>query len=133
VIGYLHGGMAAWLGAGLPTRGLSEITVAQLRERLHELPVLDVRDQGEWDEGHIEGALYVPYYFIEQQLQAGNGDLQRYIDRPLAVTCASGQRSTIASSILLRHGFTRLFNVVGGMDAWNEKGFATTRLSLNRN
>ncbi len=133
VIGYLHGGMAAWLGAGLPTRGLSEITVAQLRERLHDLPVLDVRDQDEWDEGHIEGALHVPYYFIEQQLQAGNGDLQRYIDQSLAVTCASGQRSAIACSLLQRHGFAHLINVIGGMDAWNEKGFATTRLSPNRN
>ncbi|MGH2497671.1 MAG: MBL fold metallo-hydrolase [Ktedonobacteraceae bacterium] len=125
VIGYLQGGMNAWQDAGLPTQQLSEITVAQLREMLPGVPVLDVRDQGEWDEGHIEGALHVPYYFIEEQLQVGDDDLQRYADQPLAVTCASGQRSTIASSLLQKHGFTQLFNVVGGMDAWNEKGFAT--------
>ena len=125
VTGYLHGGMEAWLDADLPTQGLSEITVAQLREMLPDVPVLDVRDQGEWDEGHIEDALHVPYYFIEQQLQSGNEELQRYADQQLAVICGSGQRSAIASSLLQKRGFTRLFNVVGGMDAWHEKGFAT--------
>ncbi|HEU0000755.1 MAG TPA: MBL fold metallo-hydrolase [Ktedonobacteraceae bacterium] len=125
VTGYLQGGMEAWRNAGLPTQGLREITVAQLREMLPGVPVLDVRDQNEWDEGHIEGALHVPYYFIEQQLQSGNNELQRYADQPLAVTCASGQRSTIASSLLQKHGFTQLFNVMGGMDAWNDKGLAT--------
>ena len=125
VTGYLHGGMEAWRNASLPTQGLREITVAQLREMLPGVPVLDVRDQNEWDEGHIEGALHVPFYFIEQQLQSGNEDLQRYADQPLAVACASGQRSTIASSLLQKHGFTQLFNVVGGMDAWHDKGFAT--------
>ncbi|HKV60010.1 MAG TPA: MBL fold metallo-hydrolase [Ktedonobacteraceae bacterium] len=125
VVGYLQGGMEAWQNAGLPTQQLSEITVTQLREMLPDVPVLDVRDQSEWDEGHIEDALHVPYYFIEQHLQTDNDDLQRYADQPLAVTCASGQRSAIASSLLQKHGFTQLFNVVGGMDAWNEKGFAT--------
>jgi hydroxyacylglutathione hydrolase len=67
----------------------------------------------------------VPYYFIEQRLQEQRDGLEHYIDQPLAVICGSGQRSAIACSILQRHGFAKLFNVVGGMDAWNEKGFAT--------
>jgi len=41
------------------------------------------------------------------------------------VICGSGQRSAIASSLLQKHGFTQLFNVEGGMDAWHDKGFAT--------
>jgi len=39
------------------------------------------------------------------------------------VLCASGQRSSLACSILQRHGFTELFNVEGGMDAWKKEGF----------
>ena len=54
---------------------------------------------------------------LEQRLQELNPA------QPLAVICGSGQRSTIASSLLQRHGFTQLFNVVGGMEAWDEAGF----------
>ncbi len=126
VVGILKGGMSAWKAAGFsPAQTLRQLTVERLRGKLPTLQVLDVRDQNEWDEGHIEGALHIPYYFIEQRLQGENGDLQRFSDQPLAVTCASGQRSAIACSILQRHDFAQLFNVVGGMDAWNKAGFAT--------
>ncbi|HLX56845.1 MAG TPA: MBL fold metallo-hydrolase [Ktedonobacteraceae bacterium] len=126
VIGYLDGGMMAWQEADLPMQTLNQVTVEQLHEMLPDLPVLDVRDQGEWDEGHIEGALHVPYYFIEQQLQEGqeHNVLDAYQDEPLAVICGSGQRSTIASAILQKHGFARLINVMGGMDEWNRNGFS---------
>jgi rhodanese-related sulfurtransferase len=83
-----------------------------------------VRDQNEWDEGHIKGALHIPYYFIEQRLQDVRNELDSYRDRPLAVLCASGQRSAIACSLLQRHGFKELFNVVGGMEAWEKAGFS---------
>lgn len=125
VIGYLQGGMTTWISADLPSQTLSQVGVDPLRRRLSRVPVLDVRDSSEWDEGHIQGALHVPYYFIEQTLQERHNDLAQYKDSRLAVICGSGERSTIACSILQRHGFAQLFNVVGGMDAWNEKGFAT--------
>jgi hydroxyacylglutathione hydrolase len=43
------------------------------------------------------------------------------------VICAGGQRSTIACSILQKHGFKQLLNVLGGMDTWNRVGFETVR------
>jgi hydroxyacylglutathione hydrolase len=43
--------------------------------------------------------------------------------RPTAVVCASGYRSSAATSILERHGFGALFNVVGGTSAWVQAGF----------
>ncbi len=117
VTGYLDGGMQAWQGAGLPAQYLEQITVDELHAQHDTFIVLDVRDQGEWDEGHIAGAVHIPYYLLEQRLQ----DLDSR--RPLAVTCASGQRSSLACSILQRHGFTELCNVVGGMEAWSRQGF----------
>jgi hydroxyacylglutathione hydrolase len=89
------------------------------RDLSSPLHILDVRDQSEWDEGHIAGATHIPYYFIEQRLH----EHQLNPAQPLAVMCASGQRSTIACSILQRHGFRNLSNVVGGMDAWEKAGF----------
>ena len=125
VIGYLADGMAAWQEADLPIQTLNAMSVEQLHGLRHDLNVLDVRDQGEWDEGHIKDAQHLPYYFIEQRLQEQPDTLEHYIDQPLAVICGSGQRSTIACSILQRHGFSQLFNVMGGMEAWNDQGFET--------
>jgi len=117
VVGYLDGAMAAWQEAELPVQQLSQITVETLHSMRHDLKILDVRDQDEWEEGHIKGATHIPYYFLEQRLQELDNT------QPMAVTCASGQRSSIACSLLQRHGFTHLFNVVGGMDAWQQAGF----------
>ena len=117
VVGYLDGGMAAWQEADLPVQQLGQLTVEELHSLRHTLNILDVRDQGEWDEGHIKGATHMPFYFVEQRIQELDSS------QPLAVLCASGQRSTLACSILQRHGFTELFNVIGGMDAWKNAGF----------
>ena len=117
VVGYLDGGMAAWQEAELPVQQLSQITVEALYSLRHDLKVLDVRDQNEWEEGHIKGALHIPYYFIKEHLQKLD------LSHPIAVICATGQRSSIACSILQRQGFTQLFNVVGGMEAWEKERF----------
>lgn len=118
VSGYLAGGMQAWREAGLPVQSLTQMPVEELHERLGTIGVLDVRDLGEWHAGHIQGARHIPYYQLEQRL--------RELDKPssLAVICGSGQRSSLACSVLQRHGFTRLVNVVGGMEAWEQAGFA---------
>src|SRR5947199_5382758 len=117
VVGYLDGGMSAWQEASLPVQQLGQMAVERLHSLRHELSILDVRDQGEWEEGHIKGATHIPYYFVEQHIQELDNS------RPLAVLCASGQRSSLACSILQRHGFTGLFNVEGGMEAWKKEGF----------
>jgi len=116
VVGYLDGGMSTWQEAGLPIQQLSQIAVETLHSMRHDLKILDVRDKSEWEEGHIKGATHIPYYFLVQRLQELDNT------QPLALICASGQRSSIACSLLQKNGFTQLFNVVGGMDAWNESG-----------
>ncbi len=117
VVGYLDGGMEAWRDADFPVQQLRQLAVDELHALRHSLHVLDVRDQDEWDEGHIKGAMHIPYYFLEQHMQELDASY------PLAVLCASGQRSTIAASILQRHSFSEVFNVVGGMDAWKRADF----------
>jgi len=119
VVGYLAGGIEAWQEVDLPVQTLDQLDVETLHSSLHNLKILDVRDQGEWNEGHIRGARHIPYYSVEQR----HTDLD--LSRPLAVMCGSGQRSSLACSILQRHGFTSLFNVIGGMDAWNKAGYET--------
>ena len=100
---------------------LQQMSIDELHAIFRDQAILDVRDKSEWDEGHIKGAIHVPYYFLEGRYQELDGS------RPLVVICAGGQRSTIACSLLQKHGYTQLLNVLGGMDTWNRVGFETVR------
>lgn len=127
VTGYLEGGMDAWMGAGKPVEITNQIDVYTVKRMLSEngLQILDVRSDDEWDDGHIENAHFMPYTNLAQQL-----DVPPQIDKlnltpeqKIAVTCATGKRSSTAISILLRNGFKNLYNVTGGMEAWEHAGF----------
>jgi hydroxyacylglutathione hydrolase len=106
--GFLAGGMTSWREEGLPVERIERLTVPQLRDRAGELQILDVRDQGEWEAGHIEGSVHLPYYDIHgvpDGLDAA---------RPVAVICSSGQRAAPAASLLRRHGVADVLHVVEG-------------------
>jgi hydroxyacylglutathione hydrolase len=120
VAGYLDGGVAAWHGAGLPVSDVPQVTVSELRERLRNgggLQVVDVRRPGEYAAGHVPGAASRPLDRLEAELR-GLDPL-----RPTAVICAGGYRSSAATSLLQRHGFRDLANVVGGTAAWVAAGY----------
>jgi len=116
--GYLAGGLGAWKQAGLPVAQTRQITAEELRSRLRsgDVQILDVRRQGEWDAGHIEGATWWPL----DNFKVSPPEIDH--DAPLAVHCKSGYRSMIASSLLERAGFHHILNVVGGLDAWQQAG-----------
>lgn len=139
VIGYLEGGVLAWEKAGLPLRQTPQISVLELNEQLCDVPselqLLDVRNPGEWQAGHIEQAAHIPLDQLRSAVSAGaslqTGPLARVALDPskaLAVHCKSGYRSSIAASLLERAGFFQVMNVVGGFDAWQtQKLPAVTR------
>lgn len=81
-----------------------------------EVTVLDVRGSGEYAEAHIPGALNVPIGFIPLRLD------EIPEDKPLVVHCQSGVRSSIAASVLQRHGRTNLKNFVGSFGEWSSAG-----------
>jgi glyoxylase-like metal-dependent hydrolase (beta-lactamase superfamily II)/rhodanese-related sulfurtransferase len=121
VAGYLEGGMRTWLEQSLPTCALERIDVATLLERRDELQVLDVREDYEWDAGHIPGSVHMPYHDVTG-IPAG-------IDpaRPVAVICGSGQRSAVAASLLSAHGARHVIHVAGGgVGTWQRQGGAVT-------
>ncbi len=122
VAGYLAGGVDAWRGAGQPLATLAQTSVHALRERLETDPallVVDVREQDEYDGRHIRGAVHVPFW----ALPARADELPR--DRPLAVICEGGLRSSLGASLLAHAGFDQLTNVSGGMSAWLKAGYPT--------
>jgi hydroxyacylglutathione hydrolase len=123
VTGYLDGGMEAWMDAGKVMASLPQMDVFSLQQRLSSngLQVLDVREDDEYDEGHIEVAKNLSFKLIPTRLTSLDLDKEK----PLAITCATGKRSSTAASLLMRAGFQELYNVTGGMAAWESAGFDT--------
>lgn len=77
--------------------------------------ILDVREDYEWEAGHVDGALHIPLDRLPDSLE----DLDP--DQDLAVICRTGGRSARATAWLESHGYTAV-NVNGGMGAWLEAG-----------
>jgi hydroxyacylglutathione hydrolase len=124
--GFLCGGMNEWQEAGKPIRSFGTMSVMELRDRLgrREVLLLDVRDPPEWvEDGYIVGATRL--FFADLPEKA---DLLPK-DKPIAVTCSVGNRSSIASSILERKGYRNIINVLGGMTAWTNLGYPTKKES----
>jgi len=122
--GYLTGGMTSWREDKLDVARMERVTVPELHDRWtrdgDELQILDVREQTEWDAGHIPGSVHEPYHDIH-----GIPDgLDRV--RPVAVMCGSGQRAAVAASLLQRFGAEHVIHVVeGGVPLWKRNGWLT--------
>lgn len=119
IAGYLNDGIEDWREHHLPLQQVRQLSVEELHAQRNSLAIVDVRDQSEWDEEHIREAIHIPYNTLEQNLgRLGN-------KFPIALMCASGQRSMLACSLLQKHNLTDLFNVIGGIEAWKQAGFET--------
>jgi hydroxyacylglutathione hydrolase len=124
VDGYLGGGFPAWIEAGLPVESNGRVSVDELAQRLRasDAPLLlDVRQTTEFAEGHIPGAVHL----FAGNLQDRLATLPR--DRPIVTICASGYRSSVASSLLRSAGFGDVSSVSSGFPAWEGLGYAVER------
>ena len=82
-----------------------------------DAPLLDVREQDEWDAGHAPGAIHIPL----GELPARLDELPDTDAGTLAVTCRGGGRSSRAVAWLTQQGFD-VANLDGGMKAWDSAG-----------
>ena len=78
--------------------------------------VLDVRTPQEYADGHVPGAVNVPY----DQLASRLAEVPK--DKDVVLYCKSGRRAGIAADVLAANGYTRLSHLEGDMNAWVEKG-----------
>ena len=83
------------------------------------LVILDVRTQSEYNEGHLENAVLIPLNELESRL----GKILPCKDSEIIVYCKSGARSAQASYILDSNNFTKVFNVLGGITAWESANY----------
>ncbi|MDX5982107.1 rhodanese-like domain-containing protein [Exiguobacterium profundum] len=94
--------------------GIKKIDVKTLQKKLEneEITLLDVRESSEYEGGHIEGAVNAPLSSLDAN------QLPYPKDEPIYVICRSGNRSAQAASQLQDAGYTEIYDVSGGMIAW---------------
>ncbi len=126
VIGYLEDGLRAWEAYGLPTTSGDVEDVqpvdlqALLKDGVHPM-VIDVREPWEYQMGHVAGSKLIPLGQLAQRVN------ELHPDQPVAVICQSGSRSQSAAALLAQKGFKKVYNVVGGMSAWQMSGLEIAR------
>jgi rhodanese-related sulfurtransferase len=110
------------MNAGPP---IPAIDVAEAERRLREDPdrplLVDVREESEFVDVRAPGAVLLPM----SMFAARAGELPQ--DRPLMIVCHLGGRSSAAAGFLIRSGRSDVFNVTGGMDAWERGGLPVRR------
>ncbi|MAZ73891.1 MAG: MBL fold metallo-hydrolase [Flavobacteriaceae bacterium] len=120
-LGYLDGGIHAWKKAGKETDSMQSVPAETLKEQLsNNVPVFDVRKDGEFKNAHIPNATHTSLEFINQHLDKFPEN------EPFYVHCAGGYRSVIAASILKARGIHNVIDVAGGFKAIKEAGIETS-------
>ncbi len=112
-----------WTALGGKLEPMLQMTVQELSHRIgtNNLSVIDVRATSEYKEGHIAGVKHIHGGYIINRLN----EVPRTGD--VILQCATGNRSSVAASVLLREGIYNVYNLIGGIEAWREAGFPVVR------
>ena len=122
-LGYLKGGFDAWNAEGRQKDTIDTIDVETFARRYaadNTIHILDVRKPGEWQAEHIETARHFALDYINNQMNEVDRNTEYYVH------CQSGNRSTIACSILKARGFEKLINVHGKFEDIAASSIPTT-------
>jgi hydroxyacylglutathione hydrolase len=120
IAGYLTGGIDSWHNGAMEVERAGLLSARELKGMLdlkEEFILLDVRSQEEWESGYIEGACHIYVGHLEHNLS------EIPTGKPVVVYCSTGHRSGLGVSILLRAGFQKVYNVLGGISAWTAAEF----------
>lgn len=97
---------------------------AVAKSKAGDVIVVDVRDHNElMMTGKAEGALHIPLSVLQMQANPSSPDFHPALDtaKPIAVYCASGARSSMATQVFQHHGFDEVHNI-GGLGHWQMAG-----------
>jgi len=121
IVGYLDGGIAAWVGSGRKTSSIRQISAEDLHDMVtgtQNFVLVDVRAEAEYADNHIKGAVNIPVADLRTRFHELDPE------KLTILICSSGNRSSLGTSILEQHGFKNLCNVAGGMTGYSEAGYA---------
>jgi rhodanese-related sulfurtransferase len=122
--GFLALIIIVWSLNRIGKRGIAQIEAASARVMVEKTgaAVIDVRNAGEFRNGHIKGAVLLPLGEMENRIH----ELVPFKDRQILLVCLSGNRSMAAARMLKKNGFAKIANLRGGMMAWTGNGFPVT-------
>ena len=101
---------------------ISEVSPPEVNDKLNgnrDFTLLDVREKDEWDQGHLDGAEFLPRGFLEVKVEKMLPDKEK----PIIVYCAGGVRSALAAKSLNQLGYTHVRSMAGGVRDWKDSGF----------
>lgn len=114
IIFILSGCLLLWelfsRGAGKEIGTLLAVQLINYKDAL----VLDVREESEYDAGHIPNSKHIPADKIKDRIE----EIEKFKDKPVVVIYRSGVRSGAASATLQSNGFLHIHNLSGGIDTW---------------
>ena len=127
VLGHLRGGFGTWVEGGGAIQSTGRLNVNDLAAQLDRTApddrplVIDVRQAGEYESGHIPGSVHITAGSLPDRLD----ELPR--DHPIVTICAAGLRAGVAASVLRSAGFEDVSWVAAGVPAWRAQGHPTVR------
>ena len=120
----VSGAMLVWSFVGARLSGVEQAdTLKATRLYNDDALVLDVREDKEYAEGHIPKAKHIPLGQLADRLN----ELDKFRNKPVLVTCRSGQRSARACGMLKKAGFETVYNQAGGIIAWERANLPVTQ------
>ena len=107
--------------------GANQVSAVQLPQLINQenAVVVDVCSPEEFRKGHIPAAINIPVDQIKEQL----GQLEKFRkkDRPIVLSCRSGQRASRAATVLRKNEFKRVYTLSGGLAAWEKENLPLER------
>lgn len=121
-IGYLDGGFETWTASGKDVDTITSLSAEEVTSKINakEVPVFDVRKDGEFQSEYVEGANHTPLSMLNEHLAEFPKEQTFYVH------CAGGYRSVIAASILKSRGIHNFIDIAGGFGALKKSGAQVT-------
>ena len=125
---------AAWIGVfiliiysfmGSKLRGYQNANPAQATQLINhnDAVIIDVREENEYLKGHIVNSVHVPMSYLNERMK----ELEKFKDKTVIAACRSGQRSAQACATLKKNGFENVYNLTGGVMAWQSDNLPLTK------
>ncbi|HVV68432.1 MAG TPA: rhodanese-like domain-containing protein [Gammaproteobacteria bacterium] len=100
---------------------ISETNVQEVKKLLDEnaaFYLVDVREESEWNNGHLPGAIHLSKGIIERDIEARIPD----VEAKIVLYCGGGYRSALAADNLQKMGYKNVISMDGGFRGWKEAG-----------
>ncbi len=107
-------------------KDVKEITLEEVAQRLKpekDFLLVDVREESEWNAGHLPFAIHLSKGLIERDIETKIPDPST----PIILYCGGGYRSILAAQNIQKMGYTRVLSMSGGFRGWTEKNFSVVK------